>query len=308
MTIGWSENLICFQNISTSFDFNWINAPFDATETEKPEIVKFDEILDLNSTDSWKTIELDRLATEEYEYYGAQLKAMNENLNRIKSTVISYIDSNELELRDDQFPMQFFNLNATEVDIQSGALKDQIELKRELLQQTFFNEKSRIENIKQMMWDCFDTKLQKLQGVFTDIFIENFPLTALDEKLGDETILNELLKNEQIFRQICKWKPWIHPNLTIEEEITWPVVEIQAHKTIDRFSNFASKIIDQQLNANVNLDLNFFSALPIETENVDISNETIVNTYNLKVYVSIFHPLFRVEYILMDIFEFISII
>lgn len=308
MTIGWSENLICFQNISNSFEFNWINAPFDATEAEKPEIVKFDTILDLNSTDSWKTIELDRLATEEYEYYGAQLKKMNEDLNRIKSTVISYIDSNELELRDDQFPMQFFNLNATEVDIQSGALKDQIELKRELLQQTFFNEKSRIENIKQMMWDCFDTKLQKLQGVFTDIFIENFPLTALDEKLGDGAILKELLKNEQLFRQICKWKPWIHPNLTIEEEIEWPEVEIQTHTNIDRFSNFASKIIDQQLNANVNLELNFFSALPIEPENVDISNETIVNTYNLKVYVSIFHPLFGVEYILMDLFEFTSII
>lgn len=126
--------------------------------------------------------------------------------------------------------------------------------------------------------------------------------------MGDETILNELLKNEQLFRQICKWNPWIHPNLTIEEEIEWPVVEIQPHKNIDRFSNFASKIIDQQLNANVNLDLNFFSALPIEPENVDISNETIVNTYNLKVYVSIFHPLFRIEYILMDIFVFISII
>lgn len=287
VTLGWSENLICFKNISTSFDFNWINAPFRSTETDEPEIVNINEIVDFDATESWKSIELARLAKEECEYYEAQLTTMKEDLDRIKRTVISYIDANERESKVDQFPMQFFNLNAIEIDMQSGALKEQIDFKRECLEHTFSNEKSRIENIKQIMWDCFETKLQKLKGVFTDIFIQNFPLTVLDEKLSHEQILKVLLSNEKLFAEICKWKPWIHPNQMIEGDIQWPTVDVQLNKNTDRFSNFASKIIDQQLNSNVNLDFDFFSALPIEPESVDINNEKVVNTYNLKIYVSI---------------------
>lgn len=287
VTLGWSENLICFKNISTSFDFNWVNAPFWSTETEKPETVNINEIVDFSATESWKSIELARLAKQECEYYETQLTTMKDDLNRIKRTVISHIDANERESKDDQFPMQFFNLNAIEIDMQSGALKEQIDFKRECLEQIFSNEKSRIENIKQIMWDCFETKLQKLKGVFTDIFIQNFPLTILDEKLSNEQILKVLLSNENLFAVICKWEPWIHPNRMIEGDIPWPTVDVQLNKNTDRFSNFASKIIDQQLNSNVNLDFDFFSALPIEPESVDINNEKVVNTYNLKIYVSI---------------------
>lgn len=287
MTLGWSENLICFKNISTSFDFNWINAPFEALDSTKPEIVTINELVDLNATESWKSIELARLAKEECDYYEAQLSSMKQHLDQIKTTVINYLDSNELELKDDKFPIQFFNLNATEVDIQSGALKQQIETKRKSLQQIFSDEKSRIENIKQIMWDCFEKKLQKLKGVFTDIFIQNFPLTALDEKLGNEIILKELLENDELFQRIAEWKPWIHPNVMIEDDIEWPTVEVHLHRNIDRFSAFASKIIDQQLNSNVILDFNFFGALPMKSESVNINNETQVNAYNMKIYVSI---------------------
>lgn len=291
VTLSWSENLICFKNISTSFDFAWINAPFES-QTEKIEISNIDEMLESIPHESWKNAELARLSKEESENYRSQLDCMQQELDRIKGTIVNYIETNSMEPEEEQFPIQFFNLNATEADIKSGALKEQIESEREILEQTFADEKARIENIKRIMWDCFETKPQKVLGIFTDIFIQNFPLTALDEKLGDEWHLNKVLENQQLFAQICKLKPWIHPNIVIKEDIQWPESEMQATKTTDRFSTFASKIIDQQLTSKVNLDYNFFSILPIEPENVDIHDEPAVNAYNIKIYVSIVHRIF----------------
>lgn len=284
ITLGWSENLICFKNISTSFDFSWINAPFDS-ESEKLELINIDETLGLTSGNSWKSLELSRLIKEECAGYETQLEMMQQDLDRIKKTIINYMNINELESKDEQFPIQFFNLNATEADIKSGALKEQIEVEREGLEKAFSDEKSRIENIKRIMWDCFETKPQKLQGVFTDIFIQNFPLTDLDEKLSEESILNKVLEDQELFRQVCELKPWIHPNIMIRDDIEWPM-ESQTTKTTDRFSVLASKIIDQQLTSKVNLDYNFFSILPTEQENIDIHDENVVNAYNVKVYVS----------------------
>lgn len=271
------------------FDFSWINAPFDANESEKPETINIDDLLESTPTmDSWKSLELARLAREECENYECQLKMMHDDLERIKNTVIDYLNMNELESKQEQFPIQFFNLNATEADIQSGAMKHQIELQRISLEHAFDGEKSRIENIKQIMWNCFETKPQKLHGIFTDIFIQNFPLTDMDEKLSDDMLLQKLLSDKELFNQICALKPWIHPSTTIKEQINWPTIDSQTNKMSDRFSTFASKIIDQHLTANVNLDYNFFGTLPMEPEIVDIHNETLVNVHNVKVYVRLF--------------------
>lgn len=284
ITLGWSGNLICFKNISTSFDFSWINA-FESTDSENLEIISIDETLNLTRTVSWKSVEMTRIAKDECDNYETQLETMQTNLSRIKRTMINYMHINDLESKEEQFPIQFFNLNATEADIQSGALKKQIESERESLEETLLNEKSRIENIKHIMWDCFETKPQKLQGIFMEIFIQNFPLTNLDEKLSDETLLERVLDNHELFNEICKLKPWIHPNIMIREDIEWPTIEAHQNKTTDRFSAFASKIIDQHLTSNVNLDYNFFSTLSMEPETVDIHDETQVNAYNIKIYV-----------------------
>lgn len=288
ITLGWSKSLICFKNISIKFDFSWINAPFDAPELEKPNTITIDDLFESTQMDSWKSLELARLAREECENYECQLKTMHNDLERIKNAVVDYLNMNELEAEQEQFPIQFFNLNATEADIQSGALKEQIEFERVSLEKSFCGEKLRIENIKQIMWNCFETKPQKLQGIFTDIFIQNFPLTDMDEKLSDDMLLQKLLSDKELFNQISELKPWIHPSTTIKEEINWPTIDSQTNKLSERFSTFASKIIDQHLTANVNLDYNFFGTLPMEPETVDIHNETLVNIHNVKVYVRIF--------------------
>lgn len=299
ITLGWSGNLICFKNTSASFEFSWINAPFDLTDSEKQETISIDDTLNLTPTESWKSVEMKRITKNECENYETQLEAMQTDLSRIKCTIINYMDVNELESKEERFPIQFFNLNATEADIQSGALKEQIESERESLEKTFLEEKLRIENIKQIMWDCFETKPQKLQGIFMEIFIQNFPLTDLDEKLSDELLLKNVLQNNELFGEICKLKPWIHPSITIKGDIQWPTIEVQSTKFTDRFSTFASKIVDQQLTANVNLDYNFFSTLPMEPETVDVYDEIHVNVYNIKIYVRIlenhlnFHFLFK---------------
>lgn len=287
ITLGWSNSLVCFKNISTTFDFSWINAPFESEEIKKSVPIKIDASLDSTPMDSWKSIELARLAREECDNYETQLKTMHDDLERIKSTIVNYMNVNELESREEQFPIQFFNLNATEADIQSGALKQQIESERVLLEKAFADEKCRIENIKQIMWDCFETKPQKLQGIFTDIFIQNFPLTDLDEKMSDEILLKKALDDEQLFDKICVLKPWLHPNTTIKGDIHWPTIDSESNKFNDRFTAFASKIIDQNLTANVNLDYNFFSTLPMEPETVNVHNESLVNVYNIKIYVRI---------------------
>ncbi|XP_031619938.1 cilia- and flagella-associated protein 43 [Contarinia nasturtii] len=297
VTLSCSENVICFKNITKTFDFTWINAPFES-QTEKIEIVNIDEMLESSPVESWKNVELARLSKEECENYKSQLDEMQQDLDRIKTTIVNYIDMNENEPQEEQFPIQFFNLNATEADIKSGALKEQIELEREMLEKTFADEKARIENIKRIIWDCFETKPQKVHGIFTDIFIQNFPLTALDEKLGDENNLIKVLENPELFAQICKLKPWIHPNIVSKEHIQWPESEIQSTKTTDRFSTFASKIIDQQLTSKVNLDYNFFSILPMAPENVDIRDEHAVNTYNIKIY----HNIVRLKKLFNDMF------
>lgn len=251
------------------------------------QIITIDKTAEIASTDPWKDIELTRLFNEECQHYEAQLELMQQDLNRIKRTVIDYMDLNELESPDERFPIQFFNLNAIDADIRCGAFKEQIESERRALEKMFLEEKSRIENIKQIMWDCFETKPQKLQGIYTEIFIQNFPLTNLDEKLSDESILKRTLESPELFQQVCEVKPWIHPNIVIKGVIEWPAPEpSQPSKMSDRFSAFASKIIDQQLTSNVNLDYNFFSTFSMESENINVNNETLVNAQNIRIYVS----------------------
>lgn len=286
ITLGWSRNLICFKNISTAFEFSWINAPF-VSDSEKLDVVNIDETLELNRIESWKSIELNRQAKAECAAYESELANMKENLDRIKRTIVNYLDINECEPKDEQFHIQFFNLNATEADVKNGALKEQIEAERESLEKEFTNEKARIENIKHIMWDCFETKPQKLQGIFTDIFIQNFPLTDLDEKLGDETLLNKVLESQDLFHAVCELMPWIHPNIMMDSDVKWPIESQTTTKATDRFSLLAARIIDQQLTSKVNLDYNFFSILPTEQENVDIHDDTAVNAYSIKIYVSI---------------------
>lgn len=227
-------------------------------------------------------MELARLANEEIAHYANQVQLIDRDLNAIKMAIRNLMDSNAVELMQEQYPIQFFNLNASD---QNDTLKGHIESERKSLEKMFADEKSRIENIKQIMWDCFETKPQKLQGIYTDIFIQNYPLTDLDEKLNDEAMLKKVLENEELFRQICELKPWIHPNISIKTEIEWPKEPAQCKSTSERFSLFASKIVDQQLTANVNLDYNFFATLSIESENIDISNDRLVNDHNIRMHV-----------------------
>lgn len=236
-----------------------------------------------SSSPSWKTMELARLANEESAHYANQVQLIHHDLDAIKMAIRHLMDSNAVELMDEQYPIQFFNLNASD---QNDTLKEHIELERKSLEKMFADEKSRIENIKQIMWDCFETKPQKLQGIYTDIFIQNYPLTDLDEKLNDETMLKRVLQNAELFRQICNLKPWIHPNISIKNEIEWPKEQTHCKSTSERFSLFASKIVDQQLTANVNLDYNFFATLSIESENIDISSDRLVNEHNIRMHVS----------------------
>lgn len=258
-----------------------MNAPF-VPDSEKLDVVNIDETLELIRIESWKSIELNRQTKDECEAYETELANMKENLDRTKRTIVNYLDVNECQPKDEQFPIQFFNLNATEADIKGGALKEQIEAEREGLEKEFYKEKARVENIKHIIWDCFETKPQKMQGIFTDIFIKNFPLTDLDEKLGDETLLNKVLGNQDLFHTVCELKPWIHPNTMMDGDIEWPISQTTT-KATDRFSLLATRIIDQQLTSKVNLDYDFLT----EQENVDIHNETVVNAYNVKIYVSI---------------------
>lgn len=283
--------MIGFKNISTIFEFLWINTPvFNASsDADEKAVISIDEMTaettlpSSSSSPSWKSMELARLADEEIAHYANQVQLILHDLNAIKIAIRNLIDSNAVELMDEQYPIQFFNLNASD---QNDTLKEHIELERKSLEKVFADEKSRIENIKQIMWDCFETKPQKLQGIYTDIFIQNYPLTDLDEKLNDEAMLKKVLQNEELFRQICDLKPWIHPNISIRNEIEWPKERTQFKTTSERFSLFAAKIVDQQLTANVNLDYNFFATLSIESENIDISNDHLVNEHNIRMHVS----------------------
>lgn len=283
ITLGWSSNLIGFRNISTIFEFLWINTPLNInTNSNEEAIIAIDEIV--AKTTTWKSMEFTRLADKENAHYAVQLESINHDLNALKTAISEHMDKNASELVDEQYPIQFFNLNASH---QNDTLKEYFESERKSLEKMFFDEKLRVENIKRIMWDCFATKPQQLQSIhISDIFIQNYPLTNLDEKLGDESILSEVLKNDELFQRICNLEPWIHPNISIKNEIKWPNEKTQFKSTIDRFSLFASKIIDQQLTANVNLNYNFLSTISMESENIDISCERLVNAHNIRMHVS----------------------
>lgn len=291
ITLGWSGNLIGFQNISTKFEFLWINTPLTMpSDSIGNSTISIDELLaeknfaTSSTSSSWKSMELDRLANEELAHYAVELQSIHNDLNAIKLAICNYMDANATESMSDQYPIQFFNLNASN---QNDTLKEFIDMERKSLEKMFSDEKLRIENIKQIMWDCYQTKPQKLQGVYSDIFIQNYPLTDLDEKLSDDTMLKRCLNNDELFEQICNLKPWIHPSISIKTEIDWPKEKAQCKSMMaDRFSLFVSKIVDQQLTANVNLDYNFFSTLSIESENINISDDKLVNAHHIRMHVS----------------------
>lgn len=286
--MGDNKNFLCFRNGEGTFEFLWINVHFnEATVTNE----QTDNKRRIESK-PWKDVETEHLFGADYESHRTEIESIIYDLKQIKETVAFYIAANERESIDERFPIQFFNLDMIETQRQNEIAKKNFELVHSALESQYTIEKMRIQNIKKFTWNCYDVKSLKLRDILTKNYVENFPLTHLDECMSNSVNFDELIKMSELINRICILQPWQRYNLFNDEPIQWPVI-VNAKTNIgckytERFTAMASKVIDQQLSTKVKWHYDFIASMTFCHEHIDVDNECQVNVYNLKIYVSMF--------------------
>lgn len=282
--IGCCQNLICYRNASESFEFLWINIPFSRDKQSRLHAISSTE--ELSCENPWKCIEQLKLEEIERKKYEFEIKTIETELSGIKKLITAYIAANE---QNELFPLQFFNLNSVETNKQSELRKQNQIIEQNTLEAGLSFEYQRIENIKKYLWNNFEVKPLKVCGIFAKIYIDNFPLTSLDDQMANDNFLKNILTESEILNQICSMEIWNRRNVRAIDKVKWFEIKGRAKsdkKHADRFTTFASKIIDQNLSTNVAWSHNFIKLTHMECKSIDITSEYQLNVYNINVYVS----------------------
>lgn len=240
---------------------------------------------------SWKEIETQKRNQLERQLHENELKSILSDLQQIREKIRFYMNINEIEFENEKLPIKIFNLDISGTErMYDVKLKERIAEKIKL-EQICLDEKLIIDNIKKHTWDRLKVKPTKIRSIAADYFIENYPLCDLDERLGNDLIINEILQMPDLVKTINDFQPWTQKSMN-SLSIELPKVMQQTAKNIhfERFSTAATKIIDRNLKAKPTSSHLFITPIPTQIIQIEIDDEHQVYEHNIKTYVSIqFH-------------------
>lgn len=274
-----------------SFEFLWINILRTPHENIGPQICATSSPMSLSGPlKSWKHIELTRIHKERLDHFKPLFESMQEELTRIKNTVTMHLDVSEMGPETCHFPIQFFNLDIEKIVHQKEENKKNFECHRNKLENEILMMKIQIARIQKNLVDGFKDNRIRIREIFNDLFIENYPLTHLDEKLLSDDIMETLTVNPELFQRICKLEPWIRCNVINKNELKCLTSSADVcSEGIERFTAAVSKIINLQLNTHISWSNDFTSGLINVDEKIhDVTDEYKVMKNYVRVLLCIF--------------------
>lgn len=233
----------------------------------------------------------------EREYCQPNVDAIQNELIYLKNSVKSYMDANDIEEENNKFTIQFFNLNVDEIKRQNEALAEALKIEQNKLDKQLNEKTFHIKKIQKYLFNCFKIERLRVCGIFKDIFIENYALTHLDRKIVNAEVIMGIKRNSELRKRISKLEPGIRYNYLIEDELNWFGFSADyCSEGIERFTAAVSKIIDLHLSTQISWTHDFSSIALTECHIDDITDENLINLYNIKIYVrTSFRILFSVE-------------
>lgn len=243
------------------------------------------------STRSWKSIETQKTSAAEAEKSIAELASVASELSRIKAKVELLLNANDkTESSDEKLPTKAFNVNKIGTD----RLYEEKARERDALRQRRIEfqryQQEILEHIKRCTWDQMRVKPMKIRSIGAcDIFIENYTMTELDEKMGNDASIEQILQMPEVIAAINEFEPWTPKTFSRGKvELPAPRANAMKSKVFERFTNVATKIIERNLNARATSSHLFITPIATESNEINIEDSLQVFEHNVRAYVSIY--------------------
>lgn len=241
------------------------------------------------STRSWKSIEMQKSSAAEIEKSITELAYVASELSRIRANVELLLNANDnTESNDEKLPTKVFNVNKSGTD----RLFEKIAKERDAHKQKRVEferyQQEMLAYIKRCTWDRLRVKPTKIRSIGAcEAFIENYTMTELDEKLGNDSNIEQILQMPEAIAAINAYRPWI-PKTYDRNKLELPTLRANAMKSknFERFTNVASKIIERNLKARATSSHLFITPIATETNEIDIEDSQQLFEHNVRAYVS----------------------
>lgn len=289
-SIGHSGNFVVYASNTSGDDKSWQVLFHDILNRSIPETRSGAGNRLALSARSWRSIEMQKSSAAAAEKSIAELACIASELARIKAKVELLLNANDnIASADERLPTKAFNVNKSGTD----ALYEQKAKERDAHRQRRIQfqryQQEMLAYIKRCTWDHVRVKPTKIRSIGAcDAFVENYTMTELDEKLGNDSNIEQILRMPEAIAAINEYRPWI-PKTLGERKIKLPALRASATKSknFERFMNVASKIIERNLKARATSSHLFITPIATETTNeIDIEDTQQVFEHNVRAYVS----------------------
>lgn len=238
----------------------------------------------------WKSIEMQNSSAAQAEESITELASIASELSRIKANVELLLNANDnIASNDEKLPTKAFNVNQSGTDrLYEEKAKEREAHKQKRIQFQKYQQET-LEHMKRCTWDPLRVKPTKVRSIgCSNTFVENYTLTKLDEKLGNDSNIEQILQMPEVIEAINVYRPWI-PRSFCRHTLELPALRSNAMKSknFERFTTVASKIIDRNLKARATSSHLFITPIATETNEIDIDNSQHVSEHNVRAYVSI---------------------
>lgn len=238
---------------------------------------------------SWKSIETQKLLALETEKSIAEMANVASELSRIKAKVELLLNANDnIEASNEKLPTKAFNVNKSGTDrLYEMKAKERDAHRQKRIQFQRYQQEI-LEHIKRCTWDRLRVKPTKIRSIGAcDTFIENYTMTEEDEKLGNDSNIEQILQMPEVIVVINAYEPWI-PKTFCRTKLALPPLQANAMKSkhFERFTDVASKVIERNLKARATSSHLFITPIATNTDEIDIENSQQVLEHNVRVYVS----------------------
>lgn len=242
------------------------------------------------SNRSWKSIETEKTSTAEAEKSIIELASVASELARIKANVELLLNANDnTESSDERLPTKAFNVNKSGTDrLYEKKARERDALRQRRIEFQRYQQEI-LEHIKRCTWDRMRVKPTKIRSIGAcDIFIENYTMTELDEKMGNDANIEQILQMPEVIAAINKFEPWTLKTVDRGKlELPEPRANLMKSKVFERFTNVATKIMERNLNARATSSHLFITPIATETNEINIEDSLQVFEHNVRAYVSI---------------------
>lgn len=244
-----------------------------------------------SSIRSWKSIEAQKTLAADAEKSIIELANVASELSRIKANVELLLNANDnTESSDEMLPTKAFNVNKSGTDRLYEKKAKERDARRQKRIEFQRYQQEILEHIKRCTWDQMRVKPTKIRSIGAcDIFIENYTMTELDEKMGNDANIEQILQMPEVIVAINESEPWTPKTFNRRKmELPTPPANLMKSKVFERFTNVAAKIMERYLNARATSSHLFITPIPTETNEINIENSLQVFEHNVRAYVSLY--------------------